>query len=250
MKPDEPHRRIEREFGVPVAGEILDAALWTPDRSQEAARAGSARPGRGVRPDRAAGGGRGLRQRPIPDRQRGLAPGPRPPRHRHPAGRYPLRHAHGATSAASPTSASPSSDGRTLVEQSSRPARGRDPLLPPPTVLRSRSCPSTAHHARFPAAGPSPLSRAACSSCRPTTQATGNTSARSCRCSSISTSASAAGRTLPRAGRGAKSLPCDAACRCSAAHARPNSTRRTPCGWRQALPPPVFDADRPLRGWM
>jgi tRNA (guanine-N7-)-methyltransferase len=29
MKPDKPRRRIEREFGVPVAGEILDASLWT-----------------------------------------------------------------------------------------------------------------------------------------------------------------------------------------------------------------------------
>jgi len=29
MKPEKPRRRIEREFGVPVAGEILDAALWT-----------------------------------------------------------------------------------------------------------------------------------------------------------------------------------------------------------------------------
>ena len=29
MKPDKPRRRIEREFGVPIAGEILDAALWT-----------------------------------------------------------------------------------------------------------------------------------------------------------------------------------------------------------------------------
>ncbi|HEV8061148.1 MAG TPA: methyltransferase domain-containing protein [Gemmataceae bacterium] len=25
----EPHRRIEREFGVPIAGEILDASLWS-----------------------------------------------------------------------------------------------------------------------------------------------------------------------------------------------------------------------------
>jgi tRNA (guanine-N7-)-methyltransferase len=29
MKPDKPRRRIEREFGVPVAGEILDPSLWT-----------------------------------------------------------------------------------------------------------------------------------------------------------------------------------------------------------------------------
>src|SRR6516164_2181479 len=26
---DKPRRKIEREFGVPVAGEILDPALWT-----------------------------------------------------------------------------------------------------------------------------------------------------------------------------------------------------------------------------
>src|SRR5437763_1149755 len=29
MPPDHPRRRIEREFGVPIAGEILDPALWT-----------------------------------------------------------------------------------------------------------------------------------------------------------------------------------------------------------------------------
>ncbi len=29
MKSEKPRRHIEREFGVPIAGEILDAALWT-----------------------------------------------------------------------------------------------------------------------------------------------------------------------------------------------------------------------------
>ena len=29
MKPDRPRRHIEREFGVPFAGEILDPSLWT-----------------------------------------------------------------------------------------------------------------------------------------------------------------------------------------------------------------------------
>jgi tRNA (guanine-N7-)-methyltransferase len=29
MKPDKPRRRIEREFGVPIAGEILDSDRWT-----------------------------------------------------------------------------------------------------------------------------------------------------------------------------------------------------------------------------
>ena len=29
MKPDKPRRHIEREFGVPIAGEILDPSLWT-----------------------------------------------------------------------------------------------------------------------------------------------------------------------------------------------------------------------------
>src|SRR5438132_13710775 len=29
MKPLKKHRQIEREFGVPIAGEILDPSLWT-----------------------------------------------------------------------------------------------------------------------------------------------------------------------------------------------------------------------------
>jgi tRNA (guanine-N7-)-methyltransferase len=29
MKPERPRRKIEREFGVPIAGEILDPSLWT-----------------------------------------------------------------------------------------------------------------------------------------------------------------------------------------------------------------------------
>src|ERR1700676_3511696 len=29
MKPEKKRRQIEREFGVPIAGEILDPSLWT-----------------------------------------------------------------------------------------------------------------------------------------------------------------------------------------------------------------------------
>ena len=29
MREKKPHRRIEREFGVPIAGEVLEPAQWT-----------------------------------------------------------------------------------------------------------------------------------------------------------------------------------------------------------------------------
>src|SRR4051812_35122178 len=62
-----------------------------PDRPQEAARRGAARPASGLRPPRAAGRGPRLRQRPLPDRQRRVAARPRPPRRRRAAAGPPLR---------------------------------------------------------------------------------------------------------------------------------------------------------------
>ena len=88
-------RQIEREFGVPIAGEILDPVAVDADRPEETAGRGAARLadafGRSAPlvVDLGCGNGRFLLGSAV------WRPRSRSSRHRHPAGRHPLCHAPG-----------------------------------------------------------------------------------------------------------------------------------------------------------
>ena len=220
------------------------------DGPEEAARRRAARSRRAVRPDRPAGGGCRLRQRPISARQRRLAARPRPPRRRRAAGRHPLRHAprqparpdeHPLRRRGRPDA------GRTSPARTAR--RPRSTAIIPSRITTRPRCICGSSRRRFWRWSTAPSSPAACSSCRPTTRATGGTSARS---SPVFFEFHERIGRWPDAPKGRtrreiialrRGLPVFR----GSGTARRDLSAAEALRLAEALPPPVFDADRRLR---